>query len=284
MNGTTIKTIAAQGGISESVIYRHFESKDQLFYEAVVEPLREAVDKLVAAAEVVDRDEPLTPERQVETLNGLYRQLVATLEEVLPLLGLVLFGDPEVARRFYTESFAVAMDRLAEAWRQVEGRYGYTLESPDISARAVMGIALDHRPRIPPQPALQPRPRPAAHQRRHVARLLPDDRARPPRAVSALSSLSALKRGSSLVPRRHLVAKNRRQRDQIPKERPIARRFAIQCAEAGAYAACAALTSLDGEADAVDVGLQRVEVEAVDLGRVAVEDLRAVVVGHTRVA
>ena len=142
MNGTTIKTIAAQGGISESVIYRHFESKDQLFYEAVVEPLREAVDKLVAAAEVVDRDEPLTPERQVETMNGLYRQLVATLEEVLPLLGLVLFGDPEVARRFYTESFAVAMDRLAEAWRQVEDRYGYTLESPDISARAVMGIAL----------------------------------------------------------------------------------------------------------------------------------------------
>ncbi len=142
MNGTTIKTIAAQGGISESVIYRHFESKDQLFYEAVVEPLRDAVDKLVAAAEVVDRDEPLTPERQVETMNGLYRQLVATLEEVLPLLGLVLFGDPAVARRFYTESFAVAMDRLAEAWRQVEDRYGYTLESPDISARAVMGIAL----------------------------------------------------------------------------------------------------------------------------------------------
>jgi AcrR family transcriptional regulator len=142
MNGTTIKTIAAQGGISESVIYRHFESKDQLFYEAVVEPLREAVDKLVAAAEVVDRDEPLTPERQVETMNGLYRQLVATLEEVLPLLGLVLFGDPAVARRFYTESFAVAMDRLAEAWRQVEDRYGYTLESPDISARAVMGIAM----------------------------------------------------------------------------------------------------------------------------------------------
>jgi AcrR family transcriptional regulator len=142
MNGTTIKTIAAQGGISESVIYRHFESKDQLFYEAVVEPLREAVDKLVAAAEAVDRDEPLNPERQIETMNGLYRQLVATLEEVLPLLGLVLFGDPKVAQRFYTESFAVAMDRLAEAWRQVEDRYGYSLESPDISARAVMGIAL----------------------------------------------------------------------------------------------------------------------------------------------
>jgi AcrR family transcriptional regulator len=142
VNGTTIKVIAEHGGISEGVIYRHFESKDQLFFEAVVEPLQAAVDDLVAASEIIDRDEPLTPERQVETLTGLYRQLISTLEEVLPLLGLVLFGDPEVARRFYKENFAPSMDRLARAWGEVEGRYGYELESPDISARAVMGTAL----------------------------------------------------------------------------------------------------------------------------------------------
>jgi AcrR family transcriptional regulator len=135
MNGTTIRHIADRGGFSEGVIYRHFESKDQLFIEAVV-------DKLVAASQVVDRDEPLTPARQVETMNGLYRQLISTLEEILPLLGLVLFGDPKVARRFYRENFASAMDRLADAWREVEERYGFEAESPDISARAVMGIAL----------------------------------------------------------------------------------------------------------------------------------------------
>ena len=142
MNGTTIKVIAEHSGISEGVIYRHFESKDQLFFEAVVEPLQRAVDELVAATEDVDRDEPLTPERQYETMAGLYRQLISTLERMLPLLGLVLFGDPQVARKFYREDFAVAMDRLAEAWREVEDRYGFPFESPDISARAVMGMAL----------------------------------------------------------------------------------------------------------------------------------------------
>ena len=143
MNGTTIKMIAEHSGISEGVIYRHFESKDQLFFEAVVEPLKKAVDDLVAAtAVVVDRDEPLTPQRQLETMMGLYRQLTSTLDQVLPLLGLVLFGDPQVAQRFYRENFAVAMDRLAEAWREVEDRYGFPFESPDISARAVMGMAL----------------------------------------------------------------------------------------------------------------------------------------------
>jgi AcrR family transcriptional regulator len=142
VNGTTIKVIAQHSQISEGVIYRHFESKEQLFFEAVVEPLQEAVDELVTAAEVIDRDEPLTPERQLQTLNGLYRQLISTLKEVLPLLGLVLFGDPQVARRFYKENFAAAMDRLGEAWSQVETRYGDKLESPPITARAVMGIAL----------------------------------------------------------------------------------------------------------------------------------------------
>jgi AcrR family transcriptional regulator len=142
MNGTTIKLIAARSGISEGVIYRHFESKDQLFFEAVVEPLQKAVDDLVAATELIDRDEPLTPERQITSMTGLYKRLVATLDEVLPLLGLVLFGDPEVAERFYRENFSVAMDRLAEAWRVVENRYGFPFESPEISARAVMGMAL----------------------------------------------------------------------------------------------------------------------------------------------
>jgi AcrR family transcriptional regulator len=142
MNGTTIKLIAERSGISEGVIYRHFESKDQLFFEAVVEPLQQAVDDLVAATAAVDQDQPLTPHRQLETMTGLYRQLTATLERILPLLGLVLFGDPQVARRFYRENFAVAMDRLAEAWREVEDRYGFPFESPDISARAVMGMAL----------------------------------------------------------------------------------------------------------------------------------------------
>lgn len=142
MNGTTIKVIAEYGGISEGVIYRHFESKDQLFYEAVVEPLREAVDELVAAAEAVDRDESLTPERQLQAMNGLYRQLTSTLEDILPLLGLVLFGDPRVAKEFYRNHFAVAMNRLAAAWAEVENRYGFDFESQDISARVVMGTAL----------------------------------------------------------------------------------------------------------------------------------------------
>lgn len=142
MSGTSMRTISDRAGISEGMIYRHFESKDQLFDEAVVEPLRDAVDSLVAAAETIDTDVPLSPEGQIAGLEGLYRTLTATLEEVLPLLGLVLFGDPEVARRFYREHFSVAMDRLAEAWAEIEQRGGLDADLSALSARAVMGTAL----------------------------------------------------------------------------------------------------------------------------------------------
>jgi len=142
MSGTTMKVIAQYGQISPAMIYELFENKEQLFFEAVVEPLRDAVEDLVSAAEVVDRDQALTPERRLSTLSGLFRQLVSTLEEVIPLLGLVLFGDPRVAGRFYWENFVVAMDRLGQAWKAVEERQGRALNSPDITAKAVMGTAL----------------------------------------------------------------------------------------------------------------------------------------------
>jgi AcrR family transcriptional regulator len=141
-NGTTVRVIAERAGISEGVIYRHFDSKDQLFIEAVVEPLSNAVDALVAATAVVDRDEPVTPERRVETMQAFYRRLTSALDDVLPLLVFVLFGTPEIARRFYRDSFAVAMDRLGVAWQEAGARYGRELESTDVSARAVMGMAL----------------------------------------------------------------------------------------------------------------------------------------------
>jgi AcrR family transcriptional regulator len=142
MNATTIRAIAVIGGISEGLIYRHFDNKERLFVEAVVEPLQRGVDKLVAASAVVDRKEPLTPQRQLETLQILYSELIAIFDEVLPLALLVLTSDRKIARGLYQDNIIVGMDRLGAVWKQVQERYGSEVESSDVTARAVMGAAL----------------------------------------------------------------------------------------------------------------------------------------------
>jgi AcrR family transcriptional regulator len=154
MSGTTMRAISEAAGVSEGLIYRHFESKEQLYLEAVVEPLREVTDRLVATAEEYNADRPETTAQRMEIMRSLTDDLVTTFTKILPLLGLVLFGDPKIARTFYRDDFAVAMDRLAAAWKSVEGRYGFSVEAPDISARTVMGICLmlaleqEHNPKF----------------------------------------------------------------------------------------------------------------------------------------
>ena len=88
----------------------------------------------------IDRRVDLRLRRQDRIANGGPPRVWSVIDE--GALRRVLFGDPQVAKKFYRDNFAVAMDRLAEAWREVEDRYGFPLESPDVAARAVMGMAL----------------------------------------------------------------------------------------------------------------------------------------------
>ena len=143
MNGTTIKAIAERGGISEGVIYRHFESKEQLFYEAVVEPLNEAVDELIAASDIVDRDEPLTPGAPAADDAGPVPPARVDARGGAAAARARALRRPERGRRASTGR--TSRWRWT-AWPPPGGRSrtatGLELESPDMSARAVMGLAL----------------------------------------------------------------------------------------------------------------------------------------------
>lgn len=131
LNGTTIRAIAQQAKISEGVIYQHFESKDELFFEAIVEPLRTAIES------VVDEVGDFNPVRSAnddiaELTRRFWSTMIKTMEQILPLLGLVLFGETARARTFYRGPFTDAVNELAETWQRIYDENGI-----DYNARAV---------------------------------------------------------------------------------------------------------------------------------------------------
>jgi len=140
LNGTTIKAIAQQAKISEGVIYQHFESKDELFFEAIVEPLSNAVQT------VLDEVGDFSPVRnQNEDIAELTRRfwttMIKTMEQVLPLMGLVLFGETARARSFYREPFTDAVNELADTWQRIYNENGIDYNAREV-ALASIGIAI----------------------------------------------------------------------------------------------------------------------------------------------
>ena len=139
--GTTIRDIAAEAGISEGIIYRHFESKEDLFFEAAVRPLHEAfaLGEQKMAAFV-----PELPGADRHRLAvAYYRELIEMLADLIPLLGLVLFGDPKHADPFYRDHLLPALDELGDQWGEAYGRItGRDETPPRNNVLAHFGVAL----------------------------------------------------------------------------------------------------------------------------------------------
>lgn len=140
LNGTTIKAIAQQAKISEGVIYQHFASKEELFFEAIVEPLRAAVASVVEEVGDFDlargRDEDIP-----ELTRRFWATMIKTMERALPLMGLVLFGETARARAFYRGPFTDAVNDLADTWQHIYDAYEVDYNAREV-ALASIGIAI----------------------------------------------------------------------------------------------------------------------------------------------
>ncbi|MEO5722774.1 MAG: TetR/AcrR family transcriptional regulator [Ilumatobacteraceae bacterium] len=116
VRGTTVKQIALEAGISEGIIYRHFENKEDLFVQASVEPLTEAINSIVSKLALLQID---LSGRELDHLSVLYwKDLIEGLRDLVPLLGLVLFGDPEYSVPFYRDVLLPALERVTVSWNE----------------------------------------------------------------------------------------------------------------------------------------------------------------------
>jgi TetR/AcrR family transcriptional regulator len=131
--GARTSTIADAAGIAESMLYRHFASKQELFEVAVVQPVAEFVEGVVDGADrLLDRDGPGS--------QVFYESFLQTMTEVLPLLGVALFSDAQDGRRFYNDKIVPLFDRYEENVRASLTGITATSVSAAFLSRAVIGI------------------------------------------------------------------------------------------------------------------------------------------------
>lgn len=146
--GTRVRAIADRAGVNDAMLYRHFDSKDDLFEAAVAAPI-EAV-----FTAIIDRPMPPMPpdagtaEMRARSVS-FYRDLLAAMEDVGPLLGIVLFGDQESAMRYYRERLEPLFDRIVGLTRDLSGNWKHGDFDDQLLHRAIFGscwmVAIDAR-------------------------------------------------------------------------------------------------------------------------------------------
>jgi AcrR family transcriptional regulator len=146
--GARVREISAVAGINEALLYRHFASKDEMFEAAIAEPLEAGVSGLLEMAG--DAESYVGKgEAHREWVTRLYDHLLDVMVDLIPLLGVVLFADPERGQAFYKNHFAPALDAIAAAIAGTDPLWDHRDFDPRMVAAAALGtatmLALDER-------------------------------------------------------------------------------------------------------------------------------------------
>lgn len=113
-DGARTRDLAAAAGVNEALLYRHFASKEELFEAAVAGPLEAAVAKLVKlAGEPPDTFDSSGAVMHQRTYQFIY-DLMGVIEEIGPLLGVVLFGQAVRAGEYFQSRIDPSLKRIEE--------------------------------------------------------------------------------------------------------------------------------------------------------------------------
>lgn len=156
--GARIQSVADAAGVTSALIYKHFESKETLFQEAIMAPLHELLAARIEEVHALPPDPKGTAQR--ESTRRFMRTLLRTFAESVPALGVILFGERDVARRFYATHFRPLIDAAVEASKANFSRWPHRDFDLGTAISAAFGAAfwtaldLSMREDVPDEPDL----------------------------------------------------------------------------------------------------------------------------------
>jgi AcrR family transcriptional regulator len=141
LQGARTRQLAKAAQVNPATLFEHFESKEELFTVAVVQPLLEVMqgmqDRAKAYREATSTDEMLALGHATSQLH------LEAMAKIYPLLATALFSDPALGKKLYREQIVPLLKVRGEVMRGVV-KDGI---DPDMLALAAFGaffaVAMD---------------------------------------------------------------------------------------------------------------------------------------------
>lgn len=131
--GARISDIAKLAGVNVALLYRYFDSKEQLFEEAIVEPIDHLLQDVLAQTIAGSIN------GSSEAVKVFYRSLLQVFVEYLDLFNVVLFRDRDSGQEFYLRRIAPFIDTLASQVRGASHLWSQTA-NPTLTAPMCVGM------------------------------------------------------------------------------------------------------------------------------------------------
>lgn len=104
------REIAAEAGVNEAMLYRHFPSKEELFEASVLESIDAAMVRATQNARGISRDLAGSASQIDEGIRTFFRDLADIAVELGPLIGATAFGPESPVRTKLVERLDALFD------------------------------------------------------------------------------------------------------------------------------------------------------------------------------
>jgi AcrR family transcriptional regulator len=104
LQGARTRDIAKAASVNQATIFEHFASKEELFQEAVVAPLIDAMRGMHERMEVYESAG--TPDEIAELALPSATRHLQDMVDIFPLFTAAMFSDPELGRQLYRDHIA----------------------------------------------------------------------------------------------------------------------------------------------------------------------------------